>query len=280
MTASSTPRVHPALPTDPAGLPPLGPGFDDALDTGLAALGVTITPGTRAAIEAHARLLVAWNAALNLTALKTPDAIARGHVVDSLAALDLVRREAPPRPALLDLGSGGGYPGLPLAAAVSASRLRLVDSIAKKARFLAVAGAAVADALRMAREPAPDILAEPARAEVLAARREERDAWDIVTCRAVGSLAEVAELGLPLLRRHGTLIAWKRDDGSGTLAAEVAAASPVVRKVGGAVRMAGLPGPELFAAAGLAGHVLVLVTKVGSTPREYPRSPTDRRRAC
>lgn len=267
-------EARPSLPTDPATLPPLGPGYDASLDAGMAALGITLTPGVRAALEAHGRLLLAWNEAINLTALRTPDAVARLHVLDSLAAVDLVRRVGTPRPSLLDLGSGGGYPGLPLGAALPAGRIRLVDSIAKKARFLAVAAAAVGEALRAAGEPLPEMSASAERAEVLARRPDEREGWDIVTCRAVGSLADVAELALPLLRPGGSLILWKRDRLTGSLAAELEAACDSLRALGGRT-------PEVVRSPGAAlpGHVLVLVGKVGRTPGRFPRPPGRRRRS-
>jgi 16S rRNA (guanine527-N7)-methyltransferase len=234
---------------------------------------LTLDPAVRAAIEAHGRLLLAWNRAINLTALRVPEQVARLHVVDSLAAVDLVRRIAPVRPDVLDLGSGGGYPGLPLAAAVPAGRARLVESVAKKARFLAVAAAAVNEALRNGGAARPTIETAPERAEAIAARPDERGAWDIVTCRAVGSLAEDAELALPFLRRGGALIAWKRDDGRGALQAELAIAAAITGALGaGAAHL--IPAP----ADALPGHVLVVLTKERPTPVRFPRSPAERRR--
>ena len=102
----------------------------------------------------------------------------------------------------LDLGSGGGYPGLPLALALPAERALLVDSIAKKAAFLEVAVAAAGVAGRV------EIAA--ARAESLAADRRHRERWPAVTVRAVASLAELVELAFPLLAPGGVLVAWKR----------------------------------------------------------------------
>ena len=80
------------------------------------------------------RLLLAWNDAINLTAIRDPAEIAIRHVVDSLTALEVLRSRSIDR--FIDLGSGGGFPGLTLAAAVPADRALLVDSIAKKVRFL------------------------------------------------------------------------------------------------------------------------------------------------
>ena len=137
---------------------------------------------------------------------------------------------------LLDIGSGGGYPGLPLAAALPLARVDLLDSVHKKARFLGVAGAAVAAVLADAGDragPAPAITAIAERAEDVAEEPEGREAWDIVTTRAVGSLAEVLELSLPLTRRGGTVVAWRREQEGDGLRAELQRAGSIIRAAGG-----------------------------------------------
>jgi 16S rRNA (guanine527-N7)-methyltransferase len=266
------------LPLDPGGLPALGPAFDTTLDDGLAALDISLTNGARAAIDAHARLLMAWNAAINLTALRTPEAIARLHVVDSLSALPLLRETANERDesgrTLLDLGSGGGYPGLPLAVALPFRHAALLDSIGKKARFLQAAADAAAAAMSKAGETPPRVGAIAGRAEELAADPTHREAWDVVTARAVGALAEVVELALPLLRLGGQLVCWKRDDGRGTLQAELDAAQLVSGTLGG-----GAPRVLRVAAPDPTTHRLVQVTKERRTPPRFPRGPAERRRA-
>ena len=253
------------------------------VDGGLDALALTLTAGVRAAIDAHVKLLLAWNDAINLTALRTPDAIARGHVLDSLSAANPIRRLLSMRrrgaahTSLLDLGSGGGYPGLPLGLALGVGRLALVDSVQKKARFLQVAADAAAAALIAAGESAPqvDVLAE--RSEDIADEADHRAGWDLVVARAVGSLAEVAELGLPLAAVRGHVIAWKRDDGSGTLDAELRAAARVIQAAGGGRPHIQRVDPDGM--AGLASHVLVVIGKVRPTPDRYPRQPAERKRA-
>ena len=84
-----------------------------------AGLGIELPASARGAIDGHVRLLLAWNVAINLTAIRDPVEVARRHVLDSLAAVP-----APParRSAFVDIGSGGGFPGIPLAAALPAER--------------------------------------------------------------------------------------------------------------------------------------------------------------
>src|SRR5262245_39353603 len=118
MAGSDSATQRSPLPNDPDSLPPMGAIFDAVVDDGLLRLGLELSPGVRSAIEAHARLLVAWNAAINLTALRRPDQIALGHVVDSLSAVPLIRQRLSRVGNMLDLGSGGGYPGVPVACAL------------------------------------------------------------------------------------------------------------------------------------------------------------------
>ena len=92
--SDDAPSGRAALPQDVADLPPLGPAFDAALTDGLDRLAITLSAGARAAIEAHARLLLAWNSAINLTALREPEQVARLHILDSLSALAVLRAGA------------------------------------------------------------------------------------------------------------------------------------------------------------------------------------------
>ncbi len=195
-------RDRAPLPADPSLCPPLPEAAVARVRRGLrrARRWETLPPGARDAILGHLRLLLAWTAAVNLTAIRDPGAAVTGHLLDSLAAVPLLRRAGVR--SLLDLGSGGGYPGLPLALALPADRALLVDSIAKKAAFLQVAAAAAGVADRVA------VVA--ARAETLAADRGHRERWPVVTARAVASLPDLVELAFPLLVPGGLLVAWKR----------------------------------------------------------------------
>jgi 16S rRNA (guanine527-N7)-methyltransferase len=164
---------------------------------------------------------------------------------------------------LLDLGSGGGYPGLPLALALPADRALLVDSIAKKAAFLEVAVGAAGVGNRVA--------VAGSRAEALAADRHHRERWSAVTVRAVGPLAELVELSFPLLAPGGLLVAWKR----APLGREPSAAQRAVAALGGgAIDVAPLPGRI----DGLDDHVLVAVRKDGRSGSGWPRPPAERKR--
>ncbi len=272
----------------------MGDAFRSALEAGLQELGLSAEPAgsarARRSYELHARLLREWGAAINLTAIREPTQIARRHVCDSLSAVEHLARIARPGAALLDVGSGAGYPGLPLAAALPLGRVALLDSVGKKARFLAVAATAVHGALvepeggplglepdavheSAAATPSPHIEALAERAEDLAEDPQQRGAWDVVTARAVGSLAEVLELAMPLTREGGWVVAWKREDGHDGLRAELRDAGSIIRATGG-----GRPEVVVVRAASLVGHRLVLVPKERPTPASYPRPVGIRRR--
>jgi 16S rRNA (guanine527-N7)-methyltransferase len=261
------------LPDDPWSLPSPGPEWQAELDRGLAALALDPAPGVRRALDAHSRLLLAWTAAINLTAVRDPAGVARLHLVDSLSAVTAIRGKAVADPAILDIGSGGGFPGLPLALAAGASRVVLVDSIGKKVRFQEVVARACVAAMTDAGETSPKIETLVARAEDLARQRQFRGVFDIVTARAVSTLTELIELGLPLLKTGGLLIAWKRDDGSGALDMEISAAARIARSTGaGRTRVLHDPEPAI------PGHRLVTVRKERDTPDRYPRTPSERKR--
>jgi 16S rRNA (guanine527-N7)-methyltransferase len=252
-------RPRGPLPTRVQDLPALPAAYDDALDAGLDALGVRLSPAARAAIDGHVRLLLAWNDAINLTAIRDPVEMARTHVLDSLAAVPLLR-ELGAR-CLLDLGSGGGFPGLPLAAALEAERVLLVDSVGKKARFLAT----VIEATGMA----STAVAEQVRAEALAFDVRDRESWPVVTARAVAPLAHLIELALPLVAPGGALIAWKGASADDELA-EAAGALRALRA--GPVRVIDAHVPALE------GHRLVVVPRDGPIDRRFPRDPAERQR--
>ncbi|HSK52161.1 MAG TPA: 16S rRNA (guanine(527)-N(7))-methyltransferase RsmG [Clostridia bacterium] len=248
------------LPTRVEDTPPLEPAYERALDEGLASLGIRVDAPARIAIDGHVRLLLAWNSAINLTAIRDPDRVAVGHVLDALSALPLLRRNGIER--FVDLGSGGGYPGLPLAAALPAHHALLVDSVGKKVRFLAAAIAATG--------LGGTVEAYSGRAESLAAEAAQRGAWPAVTARAVAPLAELVELSFPLLEPGGILVAWKR----GALEEELDAAGRAMAGLGGGTLELADAGTPL-----LAGHRLVVARSVGSIPARFPRDPAQRRRA-
>lgn len=247
------------LPTHVQDTEPLPPAYDAALRAGLAAAGLEVRPVARVAIDGHLRLLLAWTQAINLTAIRDPELAATAHVLDSLSAVGLLRDRGIER--FLDLGSGGGLPGIPLAAALPAAEAMLVEPIGKKARFLATAIAATGlDAT---------VRVAATRAETLAGDPRHRSRWPAVTVRAVARAAELIELAFPLLAPGGILVAWKRGD----LDDELRSAALAARDLGGGrIEVVDVDLP------GLAGHRLLVATRTGVVPDAYPRDPGARKR--
>jgi 16S rRNA (guanine527-N7)-methyltransferase len=195
-------RLPEPLPTRVDSLPTLPPAYADAEEAVLSALRIEVPARARARIGDHVRLLLAWNDAINLTAIRDPAAIAIRHVADSLLGLAPLREASVER--FVDIGSGGGFPGVPLAAALPAAEVLLVESVGKKARFLEAAARAVGEVAR--------IQVAAARAESVGHDRAHRGRWQGVVARAVAPLEELVELGLPLLEPDGILLAWKSGD--------------------------------------------------------------------
>jgi len=247
------------LPTDVRTLPAMPAEFHTILDAGLATLRLEVGPAERMALGDHVRLLLAWTEAINLTSIRDAAAAAREHVLDSLTAVPILRAHGATN--VLDLGSGGGFPGVPLAVVLPARRALLVESVGKKARFLTTA----VEALGLA----PRVAVQAVRAEQLAADRRQRGGWQAVVARAVANMAELAEIALPLVARGGLLVAWKR----GSLDDELSGAARAIEVLGG-----GVPTLQPVAIDGLRDHVLVTIEKRRPTPAGFPRDPATRRR--
>jgi 16S rRNA (guanine527-N7)-methyltransferase len=252
-------RPRDPLPTRVQDLPPLPAAYADALEEGLRALSLDLPADARTILDGHVRLLLAWTTAINLTAIREPADVARLHVLDSLAAAPVLRSRGIGR--LLDLGSGGGFPGIPLAAALGSDRTLLVDSVGKKVRFLETVIRATGLERRVA--------AEAQRSEAIARDPRDREAWPAVTARAVTSLAELVELALPLVAPGGVLVAWKRYP----VDEELDAAAGALRAL-----RAGRPEIQRVRVPGLEDHRLIIVPRDGPIDVRYPREPSERRR--
>lgn len=191
----------------------------------------------------------------SLTSVIEPERGWRVHVADSLTGLAFDELASAGRVA--DVGSGAGFPGLALAAALPGAQVELIESVGRKCDFMrrAIAAAGLSNAQVV-----------QGRAEAWAAESPPqggREAYDAVAARAVGRLSTLAELASPLLREGGVLVGWKgrRDEAE---EAELAAAAERLAMRPEAVREAG-------PLAGSRHRHLYLARKVGPTPQELPR---------
>jgi 16S rRNA (guanine527-N7)-methyltransferase len=211
-------------------------------------LGIRLSSEQCARLERYISLVVSWRSRLNLTGAGTPEGATRVLVLDALPCIAYL----PPRGTIVDLGTGAGTPGVPIAVACPEARVILVEASRRKAGFLEVVlrelGLGNADLLHT-------------RAEVLGHEAAHRERHDGVTARALAQLPVLAELALPLLRIGGVAVFPKGSDAE----AEAAHAAYAVDVLGGAVEVRASPRP--------AGSRLVIVRKVASTPDGYPRRP-------
>ena len=232
----------------------------DALDRLLVeapAIAATLPPAFAVAARRFVALLLAANRLQNLTRVTDPDEIARLHLLDSLAALPIIDAAAPR--SVVDLGSGGGLPAIPLAIARPEMRWILVESVGRKAAALA----GFADALGLGNVA---VVAE--RAETLGRDPHHREQYEMVTARACAPLPVLAELALPLAAIGGTLLAWKgplteQDE-------EVRRGRVAIGQVGG-----GPPRVVATELPALGGHSFVTVVKERPTAPRFPRRPGD-----
>ena len=222
-------------------------------------VGVHLDAATLDLCERYADLLIERNTTMNLTAITAPADIAAKHFLDSFTAVAV--RTWNGRERIIDVGSGAGFPGLALRLALPGTRVTLVESMGKKARFLEeVTGALAIDGVEVRNE----------RAEALAHARRER--YDVGTARAVGTLGAIVEYLLPFLRVGGDAIAWK-----GRVDAELAGARKACAAIGGEIVKI-TPTSELGLGAILPGRSLVLIRKLRATPSRYPRSAAEAKR--
>ncbi len=159
-------------------------------------MGVDVTPDQARAMNIHADELIQWNRVSNLTAITEPLDMAIKHYVDSLAPARLIPENA----RVLDMGSGGGFPGVPLKIVRPDLIITLVDSVRKKTSFVNYA---------IGRLRLSDIHAVHARIENLADDPDFCGRFDLVISRAFTALATFAELSVPFLASGGSLLAMK-----------------------------------------------------------------------
>jgi len=184
---------------DPIPLPeptPLSPPQDWAAR--LAALGVSLDAAATAKLGDYLARLLAMNERMNLTAVTDPLEVWTRHGLDALSLVPLLAGLGP-RASLVDVGSGGGVPGIPLAVARPDLRVTLVEATQKKAAFLA----AVTEALGLA-----NVSVRAERAEQLG-RGPLREAFDVATARAVGKIAQLAPLMVPFVKPGGRVLLIK-----------------------------------------------------------------------
>lgn len=230
------------------------------LTEGAQKIGLLLTLEQQAAFTRYRDELVKWNARANLTAITDNEGIQTKHFLDSLSclkAISVLKLSTPCEQSQLrvvDVGTGAGFPGLPLKIMCPAIQLTLIEATGKKVEFLkhivAVLGLANVTVIK-------------ARAEQVGHNPAHREQYDWAVARAVAEMPTLAEYLLPLVRIGGIALAQKSESAP----AEVTSAETAIRHLGG--RLNRLVSLELHGIADT--RYLVIIDKVAATPDKYPR---------
>jgi len=218
------------------------------LASGAAEVGVGLSPGQARLLEHYAALITVWNRRLRLTGVRSAEDAVR---VLILGALDILRF-LPAQGVILDLGSGAGVPGIPIAALRPSAQVVLLEASRKKAAFLELASRELGLA---------NVTVLNARAETLGRDPDHREHYDAVTARALAPLRVLVEYALPLLRMGGVAVFPK----GVKAAAEVAAAAKALTILGGQAETRGSLSRN--------SSPSVVVRKIAPTPPEFSRRP-------
>jgi 16S rRNA (guanine527-N7)-methyltransferase len=226
---------------------------EQTLQRGLKPLGLVLTGTQLSAFQVYGQELIAWNQRFNLTRISRPEDIAVKHFLDSLSIYPIVT-ELSATTSMIDVGTGAGFPGLPLKIVLADFQLTLLEATTKKIGFLQH----MVDLLHLS---ATTVL--KARVEEAGQHPAQREQYDLAVARAVAALPTLAEYMLPLVRVGGLVVAQKGRHP----ADEVDRAAKALRVLGaGPVEIRPVKIPGLAEA-----RHLVVIRKTASTPQKYPR---------
>ena len=227
--------------------------FDrDSLTRKMRALGIELSDRQAGQFETYYEMMIEKNKVMNLTAITDPEEVIEKHFVDSLAMAaytDLTKIGS-----CIDVGTGGGFPGVPLKIVYPHLQMTLMDSLNKRLVFLE-------DVIREL--GLSDTVTCHARAEDLGHQKTYREHYDLCTSRAVANLSTLSEYCLPLVRQGGSFISYK----AGQAEAEIEGAREAVRILGGRIDHIysyQIPGTDY-------DRTLIEIRKIKGTPGKYPR---------
>jgi 16S rRNA (guanine527-N7)-methyltransferase len=229
--------------------------MNQLLHDGVQQFNLSLSKSQLSAFDRYSQELIAWNERVNLTSIVEPEEIVTKHFLDSLSVYQVLQT-LPPNLSLIDVGSGAGFPGLPLKIALPRLRLTLLESTGKKTAFLQH----IIQVLDLA-----GVTVLTARAEEAGRQRGQRERYDVAVARAVAPLPVLAEYTLPLVKVGGLVVVQKGQHP----AEEIKEAANALGILGGKVSQilaVGVPGLA-------AERHLVVIQKNKATPPQYPRRP-------
>ena len=223
----------------------------DILEKQCIPAGISLQPFQLQQFEIYYDLLTETNKVMNLTALTSPQEVAVKHFIDSLLCYDekLMKGKS-----LIDVGTGAGFPGIPLKIYDPSLQLMLLDSLEKRLKFLHET---------VSKLQLDGVTYEHMRAEDAGRNKKLREKADIAVSRAVARLSVLAEYCLPLVKKNGFFIALK----GSKYKDEIAEAEKAIRLLGGSlasVKEVELPGLN-------DGRAVIIIQKIKETPYAYPR---------
>lgn len=219
----------------------------EKLKEGLSAFGIEYTPEMVERFAIYEKLLLEWNEKMNLTAITAHEEVVNKHFIDSISFQSLIPKGA----TLADVGTGAGFPGLPLKIVRPDIKVTLIDALQKRLTFLDT----VISELGLG-----DIETVHLRAED-AGHTKMRESFDVATARAVANLPVLCEYCLPLCKKGGVFLALKGRDGR----EEAKNSEKALKILGGKME-------EIYDKSWQdMEHIVISVRKVGQTPTAYPR---------
>ena len=222
--------------------------FDQELEM----LGIQLTDVQKEQFDRYYELLIEWNRVMNLTGITEYDEVNLKHFTDSLTIVRIKDMENVST--LIDVGTGAGFPGIPVKIAFPHIKVTLLDSLNKRIKFLNQ----VVEELDL-----KDVVTLHGRAEDYAKKEEYREQFDLCASRAVANLCTLSEYCLPFVKKGGCFISYKSADSD----EEIEQSKKALDILGGKIEKVDkfvLPGSDM-------GRALVMVEKVKNTPRKYPR---------
>lgn len=237
----------------------------EMLKDGARELGIELSDDQLWQLDRFAQLLVKANKTLNLTRITDPTEIVVSHYLDSFTCLAAVKIK--PNARVIDIGTGAGFPGVPVKIVRSDLDVTLLDSAAKKLKFVESALCELAESSKQ-RAESPE--GGPISCRLVHARAEEagrdsahREHYDVAFARALADMKVLAELALPLVKVGGILIAQKSEGAD----EEIDAARPLIGQLGGRIeniRRIAIPSTDII-------RQLVVIIKAKPTPPQFPR---------
>lgn len=226
----------------------------DSFQNDLKQFNISVTENEMNSFLKYYELLLEWNSFMNLTSITDLKDVFKKHFVDSISLVKAVPDLSKISYSLIDVGSGAGFPGIPLKILFPDLKITLLDSLNKRVRFLSE----VSEQLNL-----KNIIIVHGRAEEYAREKNIRENFDLCVSRAVSNLATLSEYCIPFIKKGGYFISYKADQVGDELEASKKAVNVLGGKIINQISFQ-LPDSDI-------GRNLIVIKKIKDTPFKYPR---------